>query len=76
MGRARMQVVAEGRLTEAEALWYDTSRWSTFIDGFGHLASVGERWPREGDVVWDSRPGGRGRVLERVLRYARSRTSA
>ena len=30
MGRARMKIVAEGRLTEAEALWYDTARWSTF----------------------------------------------
>ena len=69
MGRARTKMVALGRLSEAEALWYDTARWSSFIDGFGHLASVEPGWPREGGVVWDSRPGGRGRVLERVLRY-------
>jgi len=67
--RARARIVAQGRLTEAEALWYDTSRWSTFVDGFGHLAGVEPGWPREGSVSWDSRPGGRGRVLERVLRY-------
>jgi hypothetical protein len=69
MGRARMQLTAEGRLSEAEALWYDVDRWSSFVDGFAHLAKVEPGWPREGSVTWDSRPGGRGRVLERVLRY-------
>jgi hypothetical protein len=69
VGRAQAQILAGGRLTEAEALWYDTARWPTFIDGFGHLVSVDAGWPREGSVIWDSRPGGRGRVLERVLRY-------
>jgi uncharacterized membrane protein len=70
VGRARVQIVADGRLSEAEALWYDSARWSTFVDGFGHLATTDPAWPREGTVVWDSRPGGRGRVVERVLRYA------
>jgi hypothetical protein len=71
MGRARTKMVALGRLTDAEALWYDTARWSSFVDGFGRLGNVDEGWPREGaTVVWDSRPGGRGRVLERVARYA------
>src|SRR5437773_8397821 len=70
MGRARTKMVALGRLSEAEALWYDTARWSTFVDGFGHLATHEPGWPREGTLVWDSRPGGRGRVVERVLRYA------
>ena len=67
--RARARIVADGRLTDAEALWYDTARWSSFIDGFGHLHAVEPGWPREGSVTWDSRPGGRGRVLERVERY-------
>ncbi len=70
MGRARAEIEAAGRLTAAEALWYDARRWPTFIDGFGHLARIDEGWPREGSVVWDSHPGGRGRVLERVARYA------
>jgi len=70
MSRARMRIVAAGRLTDAEALWYDTARWPTFVDGFGHLARADPGWPREGTVIWDSRPGGRGRVLERVVRYA------
>ena len=71
MGRARTKMVALGRLSDAEALWYDTGRWSSFVDGFGRLGKVDEGWPREGaSVIWDSRPGGRGRVLERVARYA------
>jgi hypothetical protein len=70
MARARTELEAPGRLTAAEALWYDTRRWPSFVDGFGHLARVDEGWPREGSVVWDSKPGGRGRVLERVVRYA------
>jgi hypothetical protein len=67
--RARARIVAAGRLTAAEALWYDSSRWATFIDGFGHLVALDPGWPREGSATWDSTPGGRGRVLERVARY-------
>ena len=68
--RARVQAEIAGRLSEAEALWYDTSRWSSFIDGFARLQSVEPGWPREGRLVWDSRPDGRGRVVENVARYA------
>jgi hypothetical protein len=69
MPRARVQAEIAGRLTDAEALWYDTSRWQTFVDGLAHVQRVDEGWPREGAVVWDSAPGGRGRVVERVERY-------
>lgn len=70
MGRARAGVRVHGSVSEAEALWYDVSRWPTFVDGFGRLGSVDGAWPAGGSVVWDSRPGGRGRVLERVLSHA------
>jgi hypothetical protein len=70
VARARVQVEVAGRLSAAEALWYDTSRWPSFIDGFARLQSVEPGWPREGRLVWDSRPGGRGRVVEQVVRYA------
>jgi hypothetical protein len=69
MGRARTTIEAAGRLTDAEALWYDTARWASFVDGLAHVARVEPGWPREGGVLWDSRPGGRGRVSERVVRY-------
>jgi Polyketide cyclase / dehydrase and lipid transport len=52
---------------EAEALWLEVSRWATFIEGFGHVDSIDESWPAEGSkLVWDSLPGGRGRVTEKV----------
>jgi hypothetical protein len=67
--RARAQVGVDGRISEAEALWYDTARWPTFVEGFHHVASRDEAWPEAGTLVWDSTPGGRGRVLETVERY-------
>jgi hypothetical protein len=70
VARARVTTETGGRLSEVEALWYDTSRWPTFIDGFAHLQSIESGWPREGRLVWDSRPDGRGRVVEIVVRYA------
>ena len=51
----------------AQRLWFDTNRWPTFVDGFGHIVSLGEGWPEPGaKVVWESGPAGRGRVTERV----------
>jgi uncharacterized membrane protein len=67
--KARAQITIPGRIGEAEALWYDTSRWASFIDGFHHVVSVDESWPAEGTIVWDSTPDGRGRVAETTERY-------
>ena len=67
--RAQAHVLVEGKISEAEALWYDTSRWPTFIDGFHHVVRADPAWPAEGTLVWDSSPGGRGRVVEVVERY-------
>jgi hypothetical protein len=52
----------------AARLWTDTSRWPTFVDGFGHVDQIDERWPAPGSkVVWQSGPAGRGRVTERIV---------
>lgn len=67
--KARAQITVDGRISEAEALWYDTRRWPVFIDGFHHITGGREEWPDGGTLVWDSTPGGRGRVLERVVRF-------
>lgn len=57
-------------MSAAEALWYDATRWPSFLDGFGRVERVDERWPQTGTVaVWATHPGGRGRVTETVLRY-------
>jgi hypothetical protein len=71
MGRVRASVDISGLASEAEALWYDTTRWPTFIDGLAHIARLEGDWPHPGArVLWDSKPGGRGRVQERVIAYA------
>ena len=67
--KARAEIVVDGRISDAEALWFDTRRWATFVEGFHHAAKGLEGWPSEGTLVWDSVPGGRGRVTERVLRH-------
>jgi uncharacterized membrane protein len=70
MGRAKANIVVPALASEAEQLWYDTSRWPTFIDGLHHVARLEGDWPHAGSrVVWDSKPGGRGRVQERATSY-------
>ena len=70
MGRVRASILVPGLASEAEELWYDTTRWPSFIDGLHHLARLEGDWPRTGArVLWDSQPGGRGRVQERVTSY-------
>lgn len=60
----------DARIGEVEALWYDTERWTGFVDGFGAVERTDGDWPEPGArVVWDSRPGGRGRVVEKVASY-------
>ena len=71
MGRVRASVAIAALASEAEALWYDTNRWPTFVDGLHHIARLEGDWPNPGArVLWDSNPGGRGRVQERVTAYA------
>ncbi|MCW2985139.1 MAG: hypothetical protein JWR63_2709 [Conexibacter sp.] len=67
MGRVRAEVKVAALASAAEELWYDTSRWPTFVDGLAHVAKVEGDWPRDGRVVWDARVDGRGRVDERVV---------
>ena len=77
MGRVSARVDVPGPASEVEALWYDHRRWPAFVDGLKHVARVTGDWPHPGaEVVWDSQPGGRGRVLERVLEYEARRGQA
>jgi polyketide cyclase/dehydrase/lipid transport protein len=70
MGRVHASIVVPGLASQAEELWYDTSRWPSFIDGLHHLARLEGDWPLAGArVLWDSQPGGRGRVQERVTSF-------
>ena len=70
MSRVRADIQVPALASEAEALWYDTKRWPSFIDGLHHIARLEGEWPHAGArVLWDSNPGGRGRVQERVTAY-------
>lgn len=68
--RVSVTTTVPGRVIDAEELWYDPHRWAAWIDGFGHVAKLEGEWPGVGArLLWDSRPGGRGRVLELVVAY-------
>jgi hypothetical protein len=70
VGRVRAIQRVPGLASEAEALWYDPQRWPAWVDGFGHAVKLEGDWPAVGArSVWDSKPGGRGRVVERVTAY-------
>jgi hypothetical protein len=70
MGRVRARIDVPGQASDAEALWYDHRRWPAFVDGLKNVARVTGDWPQRGaEVLWDAHPGGRGRVLERVIAY-------
>lgn len=70
MGRVSASQDLQAPLGAAERLWYDTSRWPSFVDGFGHLVKVEGDWPEAGSrVIWDSTAAGRGRVIERVIEH-------
>ena len=52
----------------AISLWTDVRRWPSFVEGFGHVVEVSPEWPAAGaKLVWESTPGGRGRVTEKSL---------
>jgi len=58
----------------AAALWTDLRRWPTFMEGFSRVVRTDGDWPRQGSkIVWESIPGGRGRVTERVSEWGEGR---
>ncbi len=70
MPRAAASSVVLGRIAEAEDLYYDPQRWPAWVDGFGHVVRLEGDWPHAGaELHWPSRPGGRGRVVERVTAH-------
>ena len=60
----------------AASLWRDLSRWPSFVEGFARLVEQRGEWPSvDSRVVWESGPGGRGRVTEKVVEHAPRRFS-
>ena len=64
------QALPAATVDEAAALWFDLTRWPSFVDGFGTMAIWHGEWPHpDARVVWDSLRNGRGRVVEQVIEY-------
>ena len=67
MGLARESVAVDLSPDEAFELWTDLKRWPSFVDGFARIKRTDENWPDPGaKIAWESIPGGRGIVTEKV----------
>jgi hypothetical protein len=63
----RAVAVVEGPGLVVEQLWYDRTRWASWVDGFTNLARLDDEWPLAGARrVYDAASG---RVMENVTRY-------
>jgi hypothetical protein len=70
MAVARAALELPATAADVERLWADPAGWAAFVDGFGRVVEADPSWPRAGArLVWESHPGGRGRVTEKVLRW-------
>jgi hypothetical protein len=64
---ARAQAIVPLSPRAALELWSDPRRWTSFVEGFARVLERSQEWPAKGaKLVWESGPGGRGRVTERV----------
>lgn len=69
MGVARAAVELTTLPAAVERLWSEPEGWAGFVDGFERVVELDPAWPAVGArLVWESHPGGRGRVVEQVLR--------
>lgn len=69
MGETVESVRIAATLKEVWDLYFDTSRWSSWVDGFATLESVSGYPEIGGTLRWRSNPAGRGEVAERVLEH-------
>jgi Polyketide cyclase / dehydrase and lipid transport len=66
----RVTQTLPGTVYEIEQRWYDTSRWTAWVEGLRRVVEVAGDWPGVGaSVTWDSGPAGRGHVVERVVAH-------
>jgi uncharacterized membrane protein len=66
MGRVEANVEIGAPLAEVWDLYFDRTRWASWVDGFSSVASE-SGYPEEGGTLaWRSTPAGRGTVHERV----------
>jgi hypothetical protein len=68
MSTARAAVELTGTAADVERRWSDPAGWPAFVDGIERVVELDPAWPAPGArLVWESHPGGRGRVVEQVL---------
>jgi hypothetical protein len=71
MRTARAEGIVALAPEAALALWSDPLRWPSFVEGFARVLERSDDWPAAGSrLVWESGPGGRGRVTEKVVERA------
>ena len=58
MKPVRSVTVVEAPGIEAEQLWFDPSRWASWLQGFAHLVSLDDGWPVDGRGSTTGRAGG------------------
>ncbi len=56
-------------LGEVWDLYFDSSKWASWVDGFAAIESESGYPEVGGTLVWRSTPAGRGTVSERVLEH-------
>lgn len=67
MGEATGEAMIAADLKEVWDLYFMTSGWSSWVDGFARVESA-EGYPQRGGTLrWQSIPAGRGLVSEKVL---------
>lgn len=59
----------DASLAEAWDLYFDQSRWTSWVDGFGSVASADGYPDVGGSLAWRSTPAGRGTVQEKVVEH-------
>jgi len=70
MGEVRGTIDVRATPQQANALWLDTQRWPSFLDGFGRLTKRTDDWPAVGGrASWSAPPAGRGLVLHVVQEH-------
>jgi uncharacterized protein YndB with AHSA1/START domain len=69
MGEALESVRIAATLKDVWDLYFDPSRWPSWVDGFAELDSASGYPEVGGTLRWRTNPAGRGEVTERVLEH-------
>lgn len=69
MGKVEATIEIGAPLAEVWDLYFERSRWPTWVDGFGSVESERGYPEAGGELVWRSGPAGRGTVNEKVLAH-------